>query len=151
MSKVTSLSLSIMDPCCDFFLFNSTSNSFHFNTLAFFSKNLVILGILSGWHFRNYFIISQRKINPIYMVGKLHQHSKFSHSWTQIYILEREILVIRTLKVNKSSNCRIQYFYPHDFYQSLILPKKCNLINILNMDHQFLHLIHSAIQGLDLW
>jgi len=40
---------SIIDPCSDFFLFKSASNSFHYRPLAFFSKNLVRLGTLSSF------------------------------------------------------------------------------------------------------
>jgi hypothetical protein len=45
--KAISLSLSSIDPCFDFFLCSSTSNSFHFKPLAFFSKTLVRLEILN--------------------------------------------------------------------------------------------------------
>jgi len=85
------------------------------------------------------------------MVGKLHQHSILFYIMAYIYFLKKETPVIRISKVNKSSNYRVQYFYLYNFYQLPMLPKKYNLVNILNISYQFLHLIHSVIQVINWW
>jgi hypothetical protein len=78
MPKAINLSFSDLD-----FFSSSTSSIFHFKPVAFFSKNISTLEILSSLDSSGMILSDLKgKQNPMQLVWKLNQHPLFLHSGT---------------------------------------------------------------------
>ena len=107
--KAISLSLSSIDPCFDFFLCSSTSNSFHFKPLAFFSKTLVRLEILNIFYNSGITLSSSNEKQTLYtwlgnsiniMYSFIVRHISISLKEKHLYLGSQQLIRDLNVKFN---------------------------------------------------